>query len=195
MMSMENQGNVFKKCVTNLILGGSGFLIKLKKHEKIIGDEVSICYIPGKNYVLNVKNLMALYCILCSCWEEKNVKYISRSYIQMIEYLKGIEKGRRGDSKAIFYLPVFLCSYYFYIYFPKKKFPNEIIDLFQSFGLNEDEKKRYLVTMNSFISSASRFRPSEADWDKYEKGNWSEVNYEEYIEINGYWKFISKAKV
>ena len=82
----------------------------------------------------------------------------------MIEFLRGIEKERQGYSIAIFYLHVFACSYYFYKNLPKKNFPKEIIDLFQSFDLDEDEKKRYLITLNSFISSASRFRLSEADW-------------------------------
>ena len=47
--------------------------------------------------------------------------------------------------------------------------------------------------MNSFISSASRFRLSEAEWKNHRKENWSDVNYEKYIENNGYWKLISKG--
>jgi hypothetical protein len=80
-------------------------------NEKFIGNGI-ICNIPGKKYVLNIENMMALYCILCSGWKEKTGKYISRSFIQMIEVLRGIEKERQGYSKAIFYLPVFVCSYY-----------------------------------------------------------------------------------
>ena len=190
---MKETTNVCGKFVTAIIVGNSGFLVKLRKNEKFIGNGI-ICNIPGKKYVLNIENMMALYCILCSGWEEKTGKYISRSYIQMIEFLRGIEKERQGYSKAIFYLPVFACSYYFYIYFPKKNFPKEIIDLFQSFDLDEDEKKRYLITLNSFISSASRFRLSEADWKNHRKENWSDVNYEKYIENNGYWKLISKIR-
>ena len=193
LMFMKETTNVCGKFVTAIIVGNSGFLVKLRKNEKFIGNGI-ICNIPGKKYVLNIENMMALYCILCSGWEEKTGKYISRSYIQMIEFLRGIEKERQGYSKAIFYLPVFACSYYFYIYFPKKNFPKEIIDLFQSFDLDEDEKKRYLITLNSFISSASRFRLSEADWKNHRKENWSDVNYEKYIENNGYWKLISKIR-
>lgn len=65
--------------------------------------------------------------------------------------------------------------------------------MFQSFDLDEDEKRRYLITMNSFISSASRFRLSEAEWKNHRKENWSDVNCEKYIENNGYWKLISKG--
>ena len=88
-------------------------------NEKFIGNGI-ICNIPGKKYVLNIENMLALYCILCSGWKEKTGKYISRSFIQMIEVLRGIEKERQGYSKAIFYLPVFVCSYYLYIFSQKK---------------------------------------------------------------------------
>jgi len=74
----------------------------------------------GNGIICNIQNMMALYCILCSGWKEKTGKYISRSFIQMIEVLRGIEKERQGYSKAIFYLPVFVCSYYLYIYSKKK---------------------------------------------------------------------------
>ena len=103
-----------------------------------------------------------------------------------------MKKRDKGTVKR-FFIFLFLCVVITYIYFPKKNFPKEIIDLFQSFDLDEDEKRRYLITMNSFISSASRFRLSEAEWKNHRKENWSDVNYEKYIENNGYWKLISKG--
>lgn len=179
---------ITNKYVTAILMDWNGFIIRSEeseKKDKYIGTVSLIHNLAGQKYIRSVCNMMALYCIICTCWKG-DCEIIVDSIDDMIEYIGRNDESKGGYDKALRYLPVMVCGYYFFVRFGKEKFPRAIIELYDSFKLTKKEKGQYYVTVNSFIASASQYRPSLMDRENAKKGYWSMNYYERYIEKNGY---------
>lgn len=180
---------ITNKYVAGMLLGRSGFLVKKGdggKKEEYIGNVSLINNFHGQKYIQSICNMMVLYCIVCSCWKKDNSEIIKKSFEDMIAYIKENDDGNEGFNKALRYVPVFVCGYYFFVYFGKEEFPEAIIELYNAFGLTNEEKKRYYMVINSFIAYASQYRPSSIDYENAKNGYWNINYYDRYIEKNGY---------
>lgn len=195
--SKRYRGN-FRRYMVWWLLDNQGFMVRNKdkeKKDKFIGTVALICNKSGKKYIHSICNMMALYCIVCTCCKKKKVDMIADSFDDMIEYIKMYEEGREGFSRALLYLPVFVCSYYYFINFMQKEFPESIIKLYASFNLTKEESKRFFITLNSFIVYASRLRPSSMDREVAKSGEWKDTYYERYIENNGFSQLFGGMKL
>lgn len=88
---------------------------------------------------------MALYCILCKCWDKTKKQEIVDSLEEIIDYLKENDKTESNFEKAIFYLPVFASAYYYYLCFEKDAFPQSVKALFDDLKLDREEKKDIML--------------------------------------------------
>lgn len=84
---------------------------------------------------------MALYCIICSCWDDETSNIIVESMEEMILRLKEYDNELIGYRKAMLYLPVFLCGFFYYTNFTKESFPKFIVDLYEEIDMKETEKE------------------------------------------------------
>lgn len=180
-----------KGFVINIMIGDSGFLLEYKdKHPVFIGEVGLIRNLKANKYIKSVKNLMALYYILCSCDNEKFEKMVSDSLAEMIFYLKENEKKQWDKlSRALYYLPVFVCAYYIYDKNPQNVSLDNVYELYKSFNLPKDDKI-FHDALNSFIHWASLYRSSEKDKQNALNNKISSEYYIDYIGNNGYWQEI-----
>lgn len=181
-----------REYVIALVLDRKGFIINFENDEKFIGN-VSIYYnVYYQKYIRSLQNMMAFYCIICSCWDDETSNIIVESMEEMILRLKEYDNELIGYRKAMLYLPVFLCGFFYYTNFTKESFPQFIVDLFEEINMKEAEKELYKKTMNSFIIFACQYRPTTKDKEVAKSGNWKSNYYEKYIENNEYWQLINK---
>lgn len=190
---LVNMCKSIRKYISNLVLCNRGFLVKFKNEEKYIGINSLYYSAVWKKYIVSVENMMALYCILCTC--ENTEKVIVNSLKDMVAFLDEKKCDYVEYTEALYYLPVFVCAYYGYEKYGEK---SEVVDvlkeLYRNFSLNEEEENRYKTAINSFIWFAHEYRPSDKDREYARKGQLDVAYYNEYIVKNQYWSILTEDR-
>lgn len=180
--------------VTNAVLHIQGYTIKYNKKEKYIGIVPLYYNIGLRKYVLSVQNLMALYCIACSDVDECEKRIVANSLKDMIDFYGENAEKYQGLSKAMFYLPVFVCAYYYYNVLQDIEVQEKMCDIVKLFKDVKPEGREaviYKKAINSFLWMACQNRPSERDRKYAESGKRNLAYYKNYIDNSGYWEVLN----
>lgn len=190
----EKTQKILNKYIVFGLLDKNGYEIQFKNEKTYFVGNVSFyCRKELRDYIQNIKNIMAFFCIICSCWGSHKCEVVRESLDDMVGYLKENDKSEDNFERAMYYLPVFAGAYYYYLNFETNKFPDSVKLLFESFKLSENKEKRFYLILNSFIWDASRIRLSKKDRKRVKYGRRDNTSYEKYIEKN-YWRFLTDGK-
>lgn len=194
---MPKARQIKKEFFVTYVLGKDGFLIDNDKKECYISLFpwcFSMLHSKEKKYIQYVKNIMALYCIITQCFEESMYTEIKESIIAMIDFLRESKEEKITVNDSIYYLPVFVSSYYFYINCCKERhsidFPKEVSKLFEELKLEPEDRADYKEMLSSFIYDAELFRGNK--WiSKTSLQENIQDYYKNYIDETGYWKILT----
>lgn len=185
-----------KEYLITFWLSKEGFLVIRDNKKYYISDFQGFplynLYRKDVMYIRYVNNIMALYCIVTQCFQKEQTDIIKQSIIDMISFLKDSKDEGIKINNYIYYLPVFVSSFYYYINCCETidQFPKEVMELFDSLNLTSDEKNDYKEMLSSFLYVAGKYRTIEGK-RKLENVNSKQDYYKIYIDEFNYWKLLN----
>lgn len=215
-----------QKYLINGFLDISGYEIELEKSKRkskkrielYVGNYPVFVTWTGricKKYLEYIKDVMAFYCVLAENDNvnigNSDVKTMMRASLEeLLDYLnrhvlieddleestKMAKRERVKLHRVLYYMPVFVCGYYYYNKYAvddNDSFIKQLKKLYISFKLSNEENEEFHDILNGFVYDAHRCRVDEMDRKAIkEQGEHLDEYCNDYIGRHGYWQLFIK---